>query len=99
MWQGHLFIKNDGAAVQLHFLSGNVQLASLSLPQAAEQRTPNLRISQRMRLENSQLEGVDRRMQVRYVVLLYSSHSEFARQYVFITVCVWSCNCGVLFLE
>lgn len=63
MWQGHLFIKNDGAAVQLHFLSGNVQLASLSLPQAAEQRTPNLRISQRMRLENSQLEGVDRRMQ------------------------------------
>ena len=64
MWQGHLTLKNDLAAVQLHFLSGNVNLAKLSLPQQSDQRTPALRISQRMRLEQTQLEGVDRRMQV-----------------------------------
>lgn len=64
MWQGHLTLKNDSAAVQLHFLSGNVQLAKMSLPQPAEQHTPTLRIAQRMRLEKTQLEGVGRRMQV-----------------------------------
>ncbi len=64
MWQGHLALKNDSAAVQLHFLSGNVQLAKLSLPQPTEQQTPSLKIAQRMRLEKSQLEGVGRRMQV-----------------------------------
>lgn len=64
MWQGHLMLKNDSAAVQLHFLSGNVNLAKLSLPQAPDQRTPNLRIAQRMRLEQTQLEGVERRVQV-----------------------------------
>ena len=57
-------LKNDAAAVQLHFLSGNVQLADGSLPRGPEQRTPTLRISQRMRLEKTQLEGVDRRIQV-----------------------------------
>ena len=64
MWQGHLSLKNDAAAVQLHFLSGNASLAKLSLPVAAEQRTPTLRIDKRMRLEQTQLEGVERRMQV-----------------------------------
>ena len=64
MWQGHLTLKNDSAAVQLHFLSGNLNLAKLSLPQPAEQRTPSLRIAQRMRLEQTQLEGVERRIQV-----------------------------------
>ncbi|XP_064384598.1 msx2-interacting protein-like isoform X2 [Halichondria panicea] len=63
MWQGHLTLKNDYAAVQLHFLSGNVQLAKLSLPQPAEQHTPTLKIAQRMRLEKTQLEGVGRRIQ------------------------------------
>lgn len=57
-------LKNDAAAVQLHFLSGNVQLANSSLPQQTEQKTPVLRISQRMRLEKTQLDGVDRRIQV-----------------------------------
>lgn len=64
MWQGHLTLKNDSAAVQLHFLSGNVNLAKMSLPQTVEGRTPALRIAQRMRLEQTQLEGVERRMQV-----------------------------------
>ena len=57
MWQGHLMLKNESAAVQLHFLSGNVSLAKLSLPQPSEQHTPCLRIAQRMRLEQTQLEA------------------------------------------
>ena len=71
MWQGHLALKNDAAAVQLHFLSGNVSLAKVSLPQMIDQRTPALRIVQRMRLEPSQLEGVERRIQVRWRMSLY----------------------------
>ena len=65
MWQGHLTLKNESAAVQLHFLSGNVQLAKNSLPGLGEGQSPSLRIAQRMRLEQTQLEGVQRRMQVR----------------------------------
>ena len=64
MWQGHLTLKNDLAAVQLHFLSGNAELAKMSLPPGSDQVTPTLRIAQRMRLEKSQLEGVERRIQV-----------------------------------
>ena len=78
MWQGHLTLKNDYAAVQLHFLSGNVQLAKLSLPQPAEQHTPTLKIAQRMRLEKTQLEGVGRRIQVSIMYMslavVYQSH-------------------------
>ena len=62
-------LKNESAAVQLHFLSGNVNLAKLSLPQPSEQHTPCLRIAQRMRLEQTQLEGVYRRIQVCVCVL------------------------------
>ena len=65
MWQGHLTLKNESAAVQLHFLSGNVQLAKSSLPGLGEGQSPALRIAQRMRLEPTQLEGVQRRIQVR----------------------------------
>lgn len=57
-------LKNDSAAVQLHFLNGNVQLAKNSLPLHTDQPMPILRISQRMRLEKTQLEGVDKRIQV-----------------------------------
>ena len=64
MWQGHLTLKNESAAVQLHFLSGNVQLAKSSLPGSGEGQSPALRIAQRMRLEQTQLESVQRRMQV-----------------------------------
>ncbi|XP_017342480.2 msx2-interacting protein [Ictalurus punctatus] len=60
VWQGHLALKNDSAAVQLHFVSGNNVLAHRSLPPS--EGGPPLRIAQRMRLEASQLEGVARRM-------------------------------------
>ncbi|XP_052397448.1 msx2-interacting protein isoform X1 [Carassius gibelio] len=60
IWQGHLALKNDTAAVQLHFVSGNNVLAHRSLP--SPEGGAFLRIAQRMRLEASQLEGVARRM-------------------------------------
>ena len=64
MWQGHLTLKNDLTAVQLHFLSGNAELAKMSLPPGSDKLTPTLHIAQRMRLEKSQLDGVERRIQV-----------------------------------
>ncbi|XP_010794464.1 msx2-interacting protein isoform X2 [Notothenia coriiceps] len=60
VWQGMLALKNDQAAVQLHFISGNTILAQRSLPPT--EGGPFLRIVQRMRLEASQLESVARRM-------------------------------------
>ncbi|XP_072465078.1 msx2-interacting protein isoform X6 [Notamacropus eugenii] len=70
VWQGLLALKNDTAAVQLHFVSGNNVLAHRSLP--TSEVGPPLRIAQRMRLEASQLEGVARRMGVEtdYCLLL-----------------------------
>lgn len=66
MWQGMLALKNDNSYVQMHFIAGNRQLPKQALPQPI----PNsnalspLRISQRMRLEQTQLEGVAKRMLV-----------------------------------
>ena len=69
VWQGLLALKNDSAAVQMHYLAGNGRLAEVSLPQAPANGIggvpPPIRIAQRMKLEPSQLEGVIRRMQVR----------------------------------
>lgn len=60
VWQGLLALKNDQAAVQLHFVCGNKGLALRSLP--LPEGGSLLRIVQRMRLEASQLDGVARRM-------------------------------------
>ncbi|XP_052445880.1 msx2-interacting protein isoform X8 [Carassius gibelio] len=60
VWQGLLALKNDTAAVQLHFLCGNKALGLRSLP--LPETGGILRIVQRMRLEAQQLEGVARRM-------------------------------------
>uniref|UniRef100_A0A3B3V2S2 SPOC domain-containing protein n=1 Tax=Poecilia latipinna TaxID=48699 RepID=A0A3B3V2S2_9TELE len=60
VWQGLLALKNDQAAVQLHFVSGNTILAQRSLP--PPEGGSLLRIVQRMRLEASQLDSVARRM-------------------------------------
>jgi hypothetical protein len=64
MWQGLLALKNDQAAVQMHFVFGNPHVARDSLPCNSDGSTPPLRIAQRMRLEQTQLEGVARKMQV-----------------------------------
>ncbi|KAM6977007.1 msx2-interacting protein [Aplochiton taeniatus] len=60
VWQGLLALKNDSAAVQLHFVSGNNVLAQRSLP--PPEGGALLRVAQRMRLEASPLETVARRM-------------------------------------
>lgn len=64
MWQGLLALKNDQAAVQMHFVFGNPNVARDSLPCNSDGSTPPLRIAQRMRLEQTQVEGVARKMQV-----------------------------------
>lgn len=64
MWQGLLALKNDQAAVQMYFVSGNESVAKYSLPKNIDGSTPPLRIFQRMRLEPPQVEGVARKMQV-----------------------------------
>jgi SPOC domain len=64
MWQGLLALKTEQAAVQMHFVYGNKKIAKASLPFNSDHSTPPLRIAQRMRLEQSQIEGVARKMQV-----------------------------------
>lgn len=65
MWQGLLALKNDQAAVQMHFVYGSRDVAEKSLPRNIEGSNPPLRIAQRMRLEPAQIDGVARKMQVR----------------------------------
>ncbi|XP_055614579.1 protein split ends-like [Uranotaenia lowii] len=64
MWQGLLALKNDQAAVQMHFVHGNPGVAGSSLPSNGDGTTPPLRIAQRMRLEPAQIDGVARKMQM-----------------------------------
>ncbi|CAL1268079.1 unnamed protein product [Larinioides sclopetarius] len=63
IWQGILALKNDQAAVQMHFVSGNLNIARASLPPVDFETSP-LRIAQRMRLEPQQLEGVKKKIQM-----------------------------------
>lgn len=65
MWQGVLALKNDSSNVQMHYLAGSQRLVRQALPpMTVEGLGQPLRIAQRMRLEQSQLEGVHRKMQV-----------------------------------
>ena len=65
MWQGRLALKNDSANVQMHFLAGNKNMIKMTLPQMSLDGTLNpLRIAQRMRLEQSQLDSVAKHMTV-----------------------------------
>ncbi|KAK4337216.1 hypothetical protein RND71_043315 [Anisodus tanguticus] len=65
LWQGLLALKNDQAAVQMHFVTGNSIIAQNALPPILADGTGAvpLRIAQRMRLEQTQLDGVCRKMQ------------------------------------
>ena len=66
VWQGHLGLKQDIATVQFHYVSGCKDLARASLPATSvhdpRMQLPTLKIGQRMRLEESQLSGVQRKM-------------------------------------
>lgn len=65
-WLGLLALKTDQVAVRMHFVFGNPQVASGLLPCSSDGSTSPLRISQRLRLEQTQLEGIARKMQVSY---------------------------------
>jgi len=70
VWTGQLVLKNDVAAVKMHYVSGNQDLVRASLPPEAltqdgsSTTLSQLRISQRMRLDPSHLDQVSERMQV-----------------------------------
>ncbi|XP_063626010.1 protein split ends isoform X2 [Cydia splendana] len=64
MWQGLLALKNDSAAVQMHFVGGCMDVAGDTLPRHTDGSTPPLRIAQRMRLEPAQLDQVHRKMKM-----------------------------------
>lgn len=68
VWQGLLALKNDQAAVQMHFVYGNPNIARESLVTNSDGSTPPLRIAQRMRLEPTQVEGVTKKMQVSFEI-------------------------------
>ncbi|XP_013148077.1 PREDICTED: protein split ends-like [Papilio polytes] len=61
LWQGLLALKNDAAAVQMHFVGGNPAVAGDTLTDGC---TSLLRIAQRMRLEPAQLDQVHRKMKL-----------------------------------
>ena len=67
LWQGLIAMKNDQAAVQMHFVIGNPMIAHEALPQMLADGTgiSPLRIEQRMQLGETQLDGVCRKMQHR----------------------------------
>lgn len=65
VWQGLLTLKNEMCAVQMQFVGGNRSHLPHVLPaQTSVGTAPQLKIMQRMRMEQAQLEGVTRRMQV-----------------------------------
>lgn len=57
-WSGTLALKNDMANVRMHYVSGSRDLAKASLPLSGA----TLKIVQRMRLEDAQIDGVKRKM-------------------------------------
>lgn len=71
MWQGLLALKNDSAAVQMHFVGGNPNVAADAL---ARNAASLLRIAQRMRLEPAQLDQVHRKMKVRIIHSVNNVH-------------------------
>ncbi|XP_046969369.1 protein split ends-like isoform X1 [Vanessa cardui] len=65
MWQGLLALKNDSAAVQMHFVGGNPGVAADALLRNSDGTAASLlRIAQRMRLEPAQLDQVHRKMKL-----------------------------------
>jgi len=63
MWNGSLALKNDQAAVQFHFLSGSANIAEGAINALPNLGPGPMRIAQRMRLEPSQIDGVQKRIQ------------------------------------
>lgn len=75
-WKGKLALKNDEVMVQMLFVTGNVQLVNNCIKMlsgvvgAVPSSQHALKIVQRMRMEQSQLEGVVRKMEEDHCMLL-----------------------------
>jgi type VI protein secretion system component VasA len=67
LWTGMFTLKNDSVSVSMSFVCGNQDIAKSCLNQMSIELTStntSLKILQRMRLEQSQLEGVKKKLQV-----------------------------------
>lgn len=64
LWDGTLALKNDHAFVRMHYVRGSEHLARMALPAFADMSQNVLKITQRMRLEPTQLENVTRNLKV-----------------------------------
>ncbi|CAF1040406.1 unnamed protein product [Rotaria sp. Silwood1] len=63
-WKGYIILKTNQAYIKTQFIAGNPQIARISINNWRSDMYHNLRISQRMRLEHKQLDGVQKRMQM-----------------------------------
>ncbi|CAF1171961.1 unnamed protein product [Adineta ricciae] len=71
-WDGYVTLKTVQAFVRTQFIAGNPQISRISINYWNTDLNHHLRISQRMRLEKSQLDGVHQHMQIDsdYCILL-----------------------------
>ena len=63
-WEGYIILKTDQAYIKTQLIAGNSQIARLTINYWNTDLNDNLRISQRMRLEELQLNGVKKHMQM-----------------------------------
>ncbi|OWA52905.1 hypothetical protein BV898_17347 [Hypsibius exemplaris] len=80
LWYVSLALKNDSAFVGMYYLSGNQDYANAALPKSPIWHDL-LKIVQRMRLEQSQLETVQQKMMIHFKVYLFPP-CDFSRQYL-----------------
>lgn len=69
-WQGLLSLKNDQACIQMHYVSGSREIAYRALSTYNDPSSTPLRITQRMRIEPTQLQGLERKIQVFFLHIL-----------------------------
>ena len=71
-WEGYITLKTDQAFIKTQLIVGNPHIARLSINYWNSDLHQQLRISQRMRLEKVQLDGVQQHMQIDndYCILL-----------------------------
>ncbi|XP_068223812.1 protein split ends-like isoform X2 [Palaemon carinicauda] len=83
-WAGLLGLKQDHAAVQMYYVSGCSDVARGALPVHIDGTTSPIRIGQRMRLEQTQLEGVARKIQMEaeHCMLLALPHGRDSYDFV-----------------
>ncbi|CAF1050257.1 unnamed protein product [Rotaria sordida] len=63
-WEGYIILKTNQAYIKTQFIAGNPHIARISINYWHSDIHHNLRISQRMRLEQIQLDGVQQRMKI-----------------------------------